>query len=750
MGPSAMTEGAVLPNWVWPYWLERQLDPRSPAFVPRGHLPVTNLTNRNWTSIGTVGSPSKAIVDPRGLVTPRYDGWSLDWWIGADDRWHVPSREPSVRQSLVRDTPVVETVMRVPGGDAVHRVYAVPGEEPWVVVEITNSTSIPFAVAFAVRPYNPEGLAVVERIGLRDRTVLVDDRPALLFPKRPRRMATGTLRDGDSAEVVLRGEAGEVVPPSEVEDEAGMAQAAFVFPLAHRATLRIALPFAVDPDTAVKTRRGRRPSPQVWPEAPVELPDSDVVVRSWEAQTANRGMRLVLPEGKLAKAVEANRRYLLLFHEGRVVTPGPFTSHRFCFRDAAYLLGALDRYGFHREADEVIRHFPDRQRNDGLFSSEAQEWDANGAALFAMAEHWRFSGDASFVDPQSVAAGARWIERKRHLKRSEVDPEIRGLLPAGVAPDSLGPFDHYYWHDLWSLRGLVDAAALLREAGHEDEAQEAETSAEGLRTDLERSIALVAERLGSSILPAGPRRPIDPAIIGSLVACSPLALYAADHPMMEATADAVRDRYCVDRAYFQGVSHTGLGTYLTLQLAAVELEAGDRRALDRLQWMLDVATSTYTWPEAVHPQLGGGSVGDGHHGRAAAELLTLVRNLLVREVDHGEGIELALCSMLPDGWAGQGIEVHDAPTHAGLMSFAVRWHGERPAVLWQLEPHASRRGRPVRFTAPGLDPRWSSSELRGEALLAPFPGFPRAEPDAPATAPTIVATPDLPASGSFS
>src|SRR5687767_13205141 len=43
-------------DWVWPYWLERQLDPMSPAFTPRGHLPVlTNVTSRNWTMVGNIG-----------------------------------------------------------------------------------------------------------------------------------------------------------------------------------------------------------------------------------------------------------------------------------------------------------------------------------------------------------------------------------------------------------------------------------------------------------------------------------------------------------------------------------------------------------------------------------------------------------------------------------------------------------------------------------------------------------------------
>ncbi len=134
-----------------------------------------------------------------------------------------------------------------------------------------------------------------------------------------------------------------------------------------------------------------------------------------------------------------------------------------------------------------------------------------------------------------------------------------------------------------------------------------------------------------------------------------------------------------------------------------------------MAWLVEAATATYTWPEAIHPGLGGGCMGDGHHGWAAAEFLTFVRNLLVREVADGE---LALCSMLPEAWAGQNLEVHDAPTHEGLLSFAVRWHGDRPALLWDLRPHAGRAGGPTRLTAPGLDPAWSTREAKGEALLA--------------------------------
>jgi hypothetical protein len=696
-------------DWIWPHWLERQLDPRSPAFVPRGHLPVlTNVTLRNWTTVGTVASGTKGIVDPRGLLTPWFDGWSLDWWIGAEDRWHFPSRDAAVRQQLVEDTPVVETSMRIPGGDAVQRVYAVP--EGLAVMEITNRTPTPIAVGLAVRPYNPEGLAVIERVGLHDRTVTVDGRPALLLASRPLRMAASTFHEGDAAHLVTAERLATELP-KDLRCEAGLATATFLFPLAHRATMRVALP--MDAERRTRRRGLARRRAARGPDLPEPLPDSDAVVRAWRAQTANRGMRLVVPEGRLASAVEANRRFLLLFHEGADVVPGPFTYHRFWFRDAAYLLGALDRFGFHRESAEVLASFPGRQRVDGFFFSQRQEWDANGAALHAMAEHHRLTGSVDNIDVDAVAKGVRWIERKRHTKRGRKDAAVAGLLPASISAEHLGPFDFYYWDDFWSLRGLLDGAELLDAGGNPSLATECRGWAASLRADLEASMALVAARLGTDVLPAGPRRRIDPGIIGTLVACSPLRLFDADHPVMRATADAIRERFCVGAAFYQGISHTGLGTYLTMQLASVELAAGDRRALDRLGWLLDAATPTFTWPEAIHPGLGGGCMGDGHHGWAAADFLSFVRNLLVREtVDGG----LALCSMLPDAWAGQNLEVHDAPTHHGTVSFAVRWHGERPALLWERKP---RGGLAVTITAPGLDPSWSTTDLKGEALLAP-------------------------------
>jgi hypothetical protein len=412
----------------------------------------------------------------------------------------------------------------------------------------------------------------------------------------------------------------------------------------------------------------------------------------------------------------------------------------------------------------VVGSYPGRQKVDGFFFSQRQEWDANGAALWTMAHHWRLTRDLGLVEPMvgPIAKGVHWIERKRHSKRRperRTHERLAGLLPAGVSAEHLGPYDYFYWDDFWGVAGMRAGAELLRAAEQPEAAAEAERFAAAMWADVEASLDRTAKWLGTTAMPAGPLRRIDPGVIGSLVACSPLGLLPADDDRIAATADVIRDRFTQvgGNAFYQGISHTGLGTYLTMQLAAVELAAGDSRCLGRLAWMLEVATGTWTWPEAVHPRLAGGCMGDGHHGWAAADFLSLVRMLLVREVDGAEGgsagvvggsgragaadggagaagggagggagagagAGLALSSAVPDTWLGQGWEVHDAPTAHGRLSYAVRWHGERPALLWELTPHAAANGTapaPVRLTVPGLDPSWSSTELSGEALLAP-------------------------------
>jgi len=64
-------------------------------------------------------------------------------------------------------------------------------------------------------------------------------------------------------------------------------------------------------------------------------------------------------------------------------------------------------------------------------------------------------------------------------------------------------------------------------------------------------------------------------------------------------------------------------------------------------------------------------------------------------------------------WLGQSVEVHDLPTaHGATVSFALRWHGARPALLWECSEPGPR------LTASTVDATFDTTEPSGEVLLA--------------------------------
>jgi hypothetical protein len=157
-------------DWVWPYWVERQFDPRDVAFVPRSFsITHINLTHRNWTAIGWPSCPELPIVDPRGLVTPHFDSWSLDAWISTDDgKFLLPSRADQTRQELELDEGVaVLTESRADLGTlSCHAEVRLEQGAPACRVRVRAQTTHAGWLIVSLRPYNPEGISFVHRVAL--------------------------------------------------------------------------------------------------------------------------------------------------------------------------------------------------------------------------------------------------------------------------------------------------------------------------------------------------------------------------------------------------------------------------------------------------------------------------------------------------------------------------------------------------------------------------------------------------------
>jgi hypothetical protein len=668
-------------DWVWPYWVERQFNPADESFIPRAFsFSHINLTHRNWTAVGLPDVPYYPIVDPRGLVTPLFDGWSLDFWL-------VPARGPLLLPSKLSDRDfgqkldlgenlrVISTAAWANGATLVTEVrMCLADHEPYCCVTAKATGLAEGFLAVALRPYNPEGVSFVEKIARTPEAAgwRVNGRNTVQFDRQPERMVLSAYKEGDAA-LRLRELPGE--RPA-VDDAIGMATAVALFDLRalDEQPLEVRAPIYDELTPRKRPLVAGRPA---WPEALYPLA---------KLTLADPGVQ------RLFDLAVAN----LVLHSPDETYPGPYTYKRFWFRDAAFMLNVLLTLGDVERTRRVLAHFAPRQRHDGYFLSQEGEWDSNGEAIWSFHRFAVLTGEV-LPEPwrRAIDHGARWIMRKR-LPRDTGRAEA-GLLPAGFSAEHLGPNDFYYWDDFWGVAGLRGAAELLRAADPALAAECAAHADEFLAT-IERSFPCGPQRRFPGAIPASPKRRMDSGAVGSLVADYPLQLFGPGDERILRTADYLRDHSSHGGGFFQNMIHSGINAYLTLHLAQVRLRAGDHEAAWRLMdTVAALASPTGQWPEAIHPRTGGGCMGDGQHMWAACEWAMMVRNCFVRE----EPGRLIIGSGLrPAWWRGTGATF--GPTLTPFGRVIVRFTPAGAILKVQVDGEWRGPPPPLEVRVPGF------------------------------------------------
>ncbi len=455
-------------DWVWPYWVVRQFDPLDDAFLPRAFsITHVNLTLRNWTAVGTPGCNALPIVDPRGLVTPFFDGWSLDGWIVAEDGTDlIPARMPDVTHRLLleEDRLAVRTQSAKPGLSLSAEAWVEPrAGDALCRVSYVARTDRPAWLIVSPRPANPEGVSFIHTVELKDdrRTWRINERGTATLSEPVDRHAVSDYYTGDVYLRLL-----ERKEESSVTCPIGLATAAALYRLQPNETREVGVevPLSGDVESTPLFRTGAD-------------------VETWKVATSEAA-RLRVPDPRFRFLYEAAVRTLVL-HSPREAYPGPYTYKRFWFRDAAYIVHGLLCAGLRGRAEAVLDHFPKRQSITGFFNSQEGEWDANGEVLWTFRRYGELTGAP--LKPawrRAAVRGAEWIVSKRLPDNLEV-PHA-GLLPAGFSAEHLGNNDYYYWDDFWSVAGLR-AAAEMFETDNAKAAARFRREAEALMAAIERS-----------------------------------------------------------------------------------------------------------------------------------------------------------------------------------------------------------------------------------------------------------------------
>ncbi len=651
-------------DWVWPYWVECQYNPRNNAFIPRSFsLTQINLTHRNWTALGLPGCGKYPIVDPRGLVTAHYDGWSLDAWIiPKEGPALIPSRSPSALQQISSHGNVCVTTQTSLNQLKLQTKAQVVGsvQAPICQIQFTGFSLSEAWLVISLRPYNPEGVSFVHDISLQDDRLgwLVNKEHPVYFDVPMDQCEFSYYRHGD-----VYSRLPSLEDKSKIWCKVGMASAAALYKLENgqecRVTVDVPLAKLADAKKFVHN-------------------DALQADAAWDKSLEGKCL-LQIPDAHFQFLYDVAIRTMVL-HSPDEVYPGPFIYRRFWFRDAAFILYGLLCAGFKERVARVLECFPKKQTVYGYFLSQEGEWDSNGEALWIMQQYCLLTGTSPLKEWQGmIDKGGRWIHEKRLPSNSQL--HHAGLLPSGFSAEHLGPNDFYYWDDFWGVAGLKAAAYFSRAYRDNDEAQQLEGEAQKLSACIDQSLQETAKRLKRPAVPASPYRRLDSGAIATMMASYPLRLWKDDDARLLDTVDFLMKNCMIDHGFFHDMTHSGVNPYLTLHLAQVLLRAGDPRYFDLMTAIATLASPTGQWPESVHPITKGGCMGDGQHVWAASEWVMMIRNCFVRE----DGDRLILCSGIPPAWLKMKAPMSFgwAPTPFGDIMITITFEKDKPNVAWR-------------------------------------------------------------------
>jgi hypothetical protein len=160
------------------------------------------------------------------------------------------------------------------------------------------------------------------------------------------------------------------------------------------------------------------------------------------------------------------------------------------------------------------------------------------------------------------------------------------------------------------------------------------------------------------------------------------------------------------------LAHSGVLLGASRLLERVDEKRAARNARDAWE------STGKNWPmaRAMEPPLPAISSGAGFVPGDAARLSNAVVaaiDALAMEDVFGRIDLFAGWSM--DDLVGRPVALHNVDTPIGKVSAAIRWHGARPALLWEV---AAAPADQVQLACSVLDSSWVGTVLAGEALLA--------------------------------
>lgn len=428
----------------------------------------------------------------------------------------------------------------------------------------------------------------------------------------------------------------------------------------------------------------------------------DRAVRFWEAAPLPYGSFQV-PDPAMQGLLDSCIRNLYQARELKNGHP-KFQVGPTCYRgawaaDGAFILETVAYLGRPAEAREGIEAQIDQDDGPGgvEFSKKA------GLRLFTLWRHAQLTGDRDWLRAMwpRVEREVQQIADYRAMTRKEPGSPNCGLMPPGTGDGGLGgPFREYtnvYW-TLAGLRAAIEAAQFLQESAAAT-AWQAEFDDYWAAFDQARQRDKRTDPAGNlfvpPVMPGEPEQLPQRGAWAFLQSIYPGRLFAADDALMRGTLGMLDANQREGLLYGTGWIADGIWNYAASFYGHAHLWLGNgRKAASTLYAFGNHASPLLCWREEQNVR---GQkekyVGDMPHNWASAELIRLVRHLLVLE----RGNELHLLEGLPQRWlqAASETRLSQIPTSFGSLSLALRIAPDGKSAKLELDP--PRREAPARI-----------------------------------------------------
>ncbi len=464
-----------------------------------------------------------------------------------------------------------------------------------------------------------------------------------------------------------------------------------------------------------------------------------------------RATQIDFPQRQMSDFYYSSIAYVLILTEygkqgGLWTLDGPAVYRQYWGRGEYFQARALEVANFLSVARQTVDHAFHLMNDDGEWDfppvSGWPAWDNTGGNAGAVWEYYLFTRDQQWLAkayPYLLRA-SEWI--RFHREESTLEGvsgiptgarPIHRMIPSRCRPEPnppLAPGEKPFWYGLlpWSYGDsgipqghsfaqnfmaayavhVTDEAAKV--LGHKSDetwlGQEYSSYVRAIRSDVDRALAF--ETTKPPYLPAMPTYP-QAAYSQTFLAVYPTHIYSPEDPLVTGLIGRM------ERSERQGLptnvawaGPAGVWAGEAMNMAETYLLRGEKqKAGDMLAAALNHSYTTDVWKEEIivdpslpraclgphsqHKAMQG--TGDMPEAWANANLILLLRDMLLNERRGRGGVQLHLLAGLPSSWvpAGRSLVVANAPvTTGGEVSLRVQ---HVSAKLWRItaDPHGARR-----------------------------------------------------------